>query len=168
MLVKNVIMAACYLLSFHQGHSGKEVPITRSYDCENPENTQCGDGQDRFYELIAVYDSYRVENYPGSKPMFDKNYVHMHVVSFIGGKVFEDDENMLDSALGPKMKIKPEETFSILLRINLMKGTLPASIGDGKVLKMKHFTQLNASNANEACRIMQKKDFCFMDKNNYP
>jgi len=139
--------------------------MTRSYDCEHPENTQCGEGQDRFYELIAVYDSYRVDNYPGANPTFEKDYAYMRLRSFIGGEGFEDDKKILDNALGPNMKVKPGETFSILLRNNLMKGTPPTPIGDGhneeSVLKMKYFPQLNANNMKGAYYIFQKYGFEF-------
>lgn len=148
----------------NNNNKGKEAPMTRSYDCDHPENAQCGAGQDRYYELIAVYDKYRVDNYPGLSR--DKDYAYMRVRSFVGGAGFaNDDEKMLDNALGPTMKVSPGQTVSILLRNTVPANTPPSPIGDGhnedSVIKMKYFPQLNKNNTEGAYYSMQENGFTF-------
>jgi len=84
---------------------GQTLPYaTTSYNCADPQNAQCGSGSDRFYELIAVYGQYKVNNYPPVRG--NTSYAYARVRSFEGGVGFANSEKSNNNVLGPNLKVK--------------------------------------------------------------
>ncbi|CAB9497805.1 Multicopper oxidase [Seminavis robusta] len=139
-----------------------------SYSCAVQERT-CGTTTDRYYEIIASYEKYWIENYPpGLDAPASATGAYARIRTFTGGEGFEDtpEAKAQTGPLGPSLKVKPGETMSILLRNNLEPGTPPTGMGDGytveSVDKSLYVPFLNRSNPDGGYYELQPYGLTFI------